>query len=134
MTQQNLATEAKDTLYFDGSCPLCSKEIMLLKKLTKDSVNFANIHSIDYPNNKTPTKDNLLKRLHLQKRCGKWLIGLDATIAVWSHTNYGFLFKILKWPIICPIANRIYKHWANKRFDKQYQCSTNHSQAIPKNK
>jgi predicted DCC family thiol-disulfide oxidoreductase YuxK len=113
----------KDTLYFDGTCPLCSKEISLLKKLSKDQLIFADIQNISSTDTQLPSREALLRRLHLRLMNGEWLVGLDANVAVWSYTKYGFLFKILRWPLIGHIADRIYANWADNRYEKRYKCS-----------
>jgi predicted DCC family thiol-disulfide oxidoreductase YuxK len=123
MSQKTQANPSKDTLYFDGTCPLCSKEIALLKKLSNDQVIFADIHELSFDNPSTPSRESLLRRLHLKRGSGEWLIGLDANVAVWSHTSHGFLFKILRWPIIRNIADTVYANWADKRYQKRFECS-----------
>lgn len=123
MSQQTQNSATKDTLYFDGTCPLCSKEISLLKKLINESIIFADIHTLSSNDANTPTREALLRRLHLKQTSGEWLIGLDANVAVWSYTKYGFLFKILRWPILRNIADSVYASWADKRYKKRYECS-----------
>ncbi len=59
MNQQTQANPSKDTLYFDGTCPLCSKEIALLKKLSNDQVIFADIHELSFDNPSTPSRESL---------------------------------------------------------------------------
>lgn len=112
-------------LYYDGSCPLCSKEIALLKRLSSTDINFIDIHSV--PTDNLPRKDKLLKRLHLLKEDGSWLIGLDANVYAWSKTPYAIVFKILRiWPIR-PVADFIYTRWADQRYRKRYDCNQCHS-------
>lgn len=108
-------------LYYDGSCPLCNKEITVLKRLSNGRIRFIDIHHMT--DNSPFDKDVLLKRLHLRKANGEWLIGLDANVYAWSQTPYGLLFKILRvWPFRF-MADLIYTHWAERRFEKRYQCS-----------
>jgi len=111
----------KPSFYYDGNCLLCSKEISVLKRLSNDGIDFVNIHQVN--DKELPSKDNLLKRLHLRKSDGEWLVGLDANVYAWSLTPYGILFKILRiWPIRS-IADVIYNRWANQRFKKRYHCN-----------
>lgn len=109
------------SLYYDGACPLCRKEVLVLKRLSNNSINFVDIHQMDDVG--LPSKDMLLKRLHLRKANGKWLVGLDANVYAWSKTPYGVLFKILRvWPVRW-LADSIYTRWADRRFKKRYKCS-----------
>ncbi len=115
-------TPPKDTLYYDGTCPLCAKEISLLKKLTGKVITFTDIHQLKRIDNKIPSTEVLLRRLHLQCSSGEWLIGLDATVRVWSYTHYGWLFKVLRWPVISIFSDLIYTRWADRRYQKRYEC------------
>jgi predicted DCC family thiol-disulfide oxidoreductase YuxK len=109
------------SLYYDGTCPLCSKEISMLKRLSNDGIDFVDIHQVN--DAELPSKELLLKRLHLRKSNGEWLVGLDANVYAWSLTPYGILFKILRiWPIRS-IADLIYIRWADQRFNKRYECN-----------
>jgi len=108
------------SLYFDGTCPLCSREISTLKRLTKGRIEFVDIHQTN--DVYLPRKQTLLKRLHLRKSDGEWLTGLDANVYAWSMTPYGIFFKILRmWPFR-GIADAIYNRWAAQRFQKLYEC------------
>lgn len=112
-----------DTLFYDGNCPLCAKEIKTLRKLQQGHLIFADIHQQTPGNNDLPSREALLRRLHLKTWTGEWVTGLHANVRAWSHTRVGFAFKPLLWPGIHPIANRIYQQWADRRYDKKYACS-----------
>lgn len=110
----------KDQLYYDSHCPLCEKEIRLLKRLSRSQLAFVDVHSLSPQS--TPSKQQMLQRLHLRKANGNWLTGLDATVHAWSHTPYAVFFKVLQlWPISY-IADRAYSLWAKRRYKKRYKC------------
>ena len=110
----------KDTLFYDGQCPLCSKEISWLQKHQSGQLALQDIHTCT--NSSTDTKADMLQNLHLQKSNGEWLIGLDATVQAWSHTPYDFLVAPLRWYAIKPIADKAYQYWATRRYQKKYAC------------
>ena len=113
---------ATDTLYYDGNCPLCKREIDLLKRLSKACIDFVDIHQIK--DDSLPSTAALLKELHLNKADGTWLKGLDDNVYLWSKTPYGLLFKPLRrWPLR-PLADKIYYAWAERRYQKRYACSS----------
>ena len=112
-----------ETLFYDGSCPLCAKEIRTLRKLQTGNLIFADIHQQAPDNAQLPSQEALLRRLHMMSWTGEWVIGLHANVRAWSHTRFGFIFKPLTWPIIFPIANKIYETWADRRFEKKYACA-----------
>ena len=114
----------KLTLYYDGRCSLCAREIALLRRLSPESSAFADIHAItDF--SRLPSKQQMLRRLHLRADGGEWFLGLDATVRIWSQTRYGIFFKFLNIPGIRQIAERVYRGWAEKRYCRLYSvCNT----------
>jgi len=108
-------------LYYDGNCPLCNKEISFLKRIVGSQIDFIDVHGVE-ASSTTPSKEALLRRLHLMMPSGDWVIGLDANVFVWSKTRYGPLFKILRlWPISV-VADFVYAAWADRRYKKRYEC------------
>ncbi|WP_336366374.1 thiol-disulfide oxidoreductase DCC family protein [Marinobacter sp. C2H3] len=113
-----------DTLFYDGRCPLCAREIRTLRKLQDGNLLFADVHQQNPTSETLPSREELLLRLHLMTPTGDWVTGLNATVRAWSHTAVGWLFKPLLWPGIYPIANRAYERWADRRFARKYACAT----------
>ena len=133
-----------DTLFYDGQCPLCVKEMDRLRQLKSSTLELQDIHELDdlavtetLENNRgdnqkpverapeqasttaMPSKTALLKVLHLQ-RDGQFITGIDANIAAWQHTRYGWLWRWLSWPIVRPIVEIVYERWAKWRYDRLY--------------
>ena len=110
-----------DRLFFDGQCPLCRLEMKQLATLHDDRLELVDIHSYQ-PEPGQPNSAQMLKILHLQKADGSWLKGLDANVAAWQHTRWGWAFRVLRWPLVRALADRIYLAWAEKRFARRYAC------------
>jgi len=108
-----------DTLYYDGHCPLCLREIKALVRLRDEQLQLVDVHSYE-PAPEEPTRESMLLRLHLRTSDGTWLNGVDATVQAWSHTRWGFMFKPLRWPLLAPLADRAYNFWARRRFNGLY--------------
>jgi len=111
----------KETLYYDGACPLCAREMKHLAKLKRDSLNLVDIHQLDITP-EMPSKEDLLLNLHL-KRGDEWVVGADANVAAWQHTRYGMLWAWLRWPLIKQIVDPVYAFWAKRRYDGLYGVS-----------
>lgn len=105
-----------DTLYYDGKCPLCAKEITLLAKLKDRNLELSDVHALSALEASFPDQREMLRVLHLRTQSGEWLVGLDANVAAWQHTRIGWLFVPLRWPLIRGIADRVYNWWANRRY------------------
>ena len=104
----------KDTLYYDGACPICRAEIDKLAGLSKGRLELRDIHRLE---GEDPGIDKtaLLSRLHLRTADGEWITGLPANIRAWRHTPFGFLWRILAWPLIRVVSHRCYELWLNHR-------------------
>ena len=111
-----------DTLFYDGKCPLCSREIATLRKLETGNLVFADVHAQRNRKGMLPEREALLRRLHLLTGDGYWLVGLQATVRALSHTWLGFLFRPLLWPVVYPLASRFYTSWADRRYQRKYNC------------
>ena len=115
--------ENPDVLYFDGSCPLCQREMAHLANMKLDQLVLQDIHALETEGD-VPPKEALLKSLHL-RRGDKWIVGIDANIAAWQYTRIGILWRWLRWPLIKPIASWCYGIWAAKRYEKRYDTADN---------
>ena len=104
----------KDTLYYDGACPICRAEIGKLAGFTKGELELRDIHDPEVEDAGLD-KATLLSRLHLRTADGEWITGLAANIRAWRHTPFGFLWRILDWPLINLVSHRCYELWLKHR-------------------
>ncbi len=110
-----------DTLFYDGNCPLCMREVRLLTRIADPGLALVDLHRVpDAPGE--PTRLEKLSTLHLKTADGEWLVGVDATVTAWSHTRWGPLFSVLRWPLVGRLADLVYRYWARKRYQRLYGC------------
>ncbi|ARN75481.1 thiol-disulfide oxidoreductase DCC family protein [Oceanicoccus sagamiensis] len=109
----------RDTLFYDGQCPLCSVEMKKLRQQAGQQIQLVDIHSLS-PSPELPDKNALLRSLHLQKANGDLLQGIEANVAAWQHTRLGIFWRWLRWPVIKPLANFCYHYWAERRYQQLY--------------
>lgn len=112
----------QDTLFYDGQCPLCSKEINQLKRSRGDSLTFVDIHAISAAQIEadTPSQTALLQNLHVRKADGRWLTGADANVEAWEGTAMAPLGRVLRLPVLRPLVNWFYGLWARRRYQRLY--------------
>lgn len=109
---------AVTTLYYDGLCPLCQREMKLLRRLKSDALRLLDIHKQwQLP---AEERESMLRQLHLRLPDGRWMIGADASVEAWRYTRIGWLIKPLRWPLIGSIVDRVYRRWALSRFQRLY--------------
>ena len=112
---------APDTLYYDGQCPLCLREIRALRRLAGEGLQLSDIHQLS--GRGLPRREQLLRILHLRTAEGEWLTGVEATVRAWSHTRWGWLFRPLLWPGVVALSRRTYRAWAARRYRRRYGCA-----------
>jgi predicted DCC family thiol-disulfide oxidoreductase YuxK len=69
------------TVWFDGGCPLCAREIALMKRLDRHKrLSFIDLATaIECPRN----RDEMLQRLHVQTASGEIYSGAEAFAVMW---------------------------------------------------
>jgi predicted DCC family thiol-disulfide oxidoreductase YuxK len=110
---------ARDTLFYDGRCPLCASEIEQLRKTRGPALKLVDIHQMPEGDD-TPTKDQLLRVLHLRRADGSWLTSADANVVAWEGTLHGKLLSVLRWPLLRHLADGVYALWALWRYRRLY--------------
>lgn len=113
------------TIFYDGYCPLCVKEMRHLKKrdhtqkLELVDVNESDF-AVRYP--EISPQDALTKlhgylHSHLLGSDTKQLVtGLDVTYHAWRMVGKGWIIAPLRWPIIRWFSDRAYLWFARHRF------------------
>ena len=79
-------SSSRMTVYYDGSCPLCQKEIRHYRKLKKaDSVDWVDISSV--PEGSLPQdldRKTAMKKFHVRTETGELVSGAKAFLTVWQ--------------------------------------------------
>ena len=109
--------QAQLTLYYDGACPMCSREIKFLQSITTpNAVVYEDISSEHFvPEKLGKSSSELMAEIHARTGTGDWLIGMDAFRAVYSHTPYGPLFRLTKLPMVRQCFDWCYSVFAKIR-------------------
>lgn len=112
------------TMYYDGSCPLCSREVAHYRRLDRDGrVRWIDIaadpgelatHDI------TPTL--AMQRLHALDAEGRLVSGAWAFAAIWAQLPYyRHLARLVRGLRLLPLIDWGYRHFARWRFRRR--CS-----------
>jgi predicted DCC family thiol-disulfide oxidoreductase YuxK len=113
------------TVFFDGKCGLCSKEISHYRKIAPDGIFIWQdiTKSADDLKANGISLSEGLKLLHAKDIDGKFYVGVDAFILIWKQLKRWRLLAIfVSLPIIKQIINFAYKIFANWRFKRLKHC------------
>lgn len=113
------------TVFYDGKCGLCAKEINHYRKIAPNDIfNWQDItQSMTELSKEGVSLSDGLKLLHARNSDGKLHIGVDAFILIWKQLKrWKLLAHIASLPVINPILKFGYKHFAEWRFKRLSHC------------
>jgi predicted DCC family thiol-disulfide oxidoreductase YuxK len=107
--------ETKVTVYYDGLCPLCSREIDHYRKQNGcENLIFMDITSPSFKAESEGLDPFAIHRvMHIKTGAGELRTGVDAFIAIWDVLpNYHWLANLAKRPTLRPIMDIGYQGFA----------------------
>ena len=112
-------------VFFDGKCGLCRKEIIYYRNKAKKGIfKWHDIAEDPTPLNKyNIPQSTALRQLHVRDDNGKWHIGIDAFIVIWSRLeNWYYLGILIGLPGVKQVADLFYILFARFRFSCLEHC------------
>ena len=113
------------TVYYDGKCGLCRREIEYYKRVAPAdqfvwldiATDPAGLADLDV------SQADALRRLHARDSFGNTYVGVAAFIAIWQGLNYWrYLAMIINLPLLQPVAAFAYDRFADYRFSRLTHC------------
>lgn len=118
----NAGQTPKATIFFDGSCPMCSREIAHYRRLrTADQLYWIDIASdVEKLADYGLDSDIVMSRFHVLDASGNWQTGAWGFAEMWSHLPYyRWLSSFLNAFHLLPSVDRGYRHFARWRLKRQ---------------
>ena len=102
------------TVLYDGSCPLCRREIAVYRDLqplqSDSSVSYSDISNPAVPLPAGTSREQLLGRFHVQGRDGQLLSGAQAFLALWAELpGWRWLALAGRLPVASWVMERMYR-------------------------
>ena len=113
------------TVYYDGKCGLCRKEISHYKKIaTEGQFIWSDIAHDAAPLSQLGVSQmDALRRLHATDRNGRLHVGLYAFILIWRQLpTWRPLAILVSLPVVRYIAGMLYNRFADYRFARLEHC------------
>ncbi|MGC9457528.1 MAG: thiol-disulfide oxidoreductase DCC family protein [Halothiobacillaceae bacterium] len=124
MSDQNQAS-AGTTVFFDGSCSLCAREIRHYRQLAGSGA----MRWVDASCDDSALaaagldRESAMRRLHVLESPGRWAVGLDAFLVIWRHLpRYRWVGRLLGSALVRPLFSRLYDRFADWRYRRR--CKT----------
>lgn len=112
-------------VYYDGKCGLCSREIGYFK--TRPPKRPIVWH--DIANDPSSLADTGLSQaeallyMRVRDETGALRTGVDAFIVLWGQfSGWSMLARLVSVPGIYPLADRLYRMFAQRRFNRHPHC------------
>jgi predicted DCC family thiol-disulfide oxidoreductase YuxK len=105
------------TVFFDGACPICYREIALMRRLDKHRLlTFCDFSRPDYdPASIDISPAELGRIIHARWGEGTIITGVDVFRAMWEAVGLGFLARLSRLSLIEPLVVRAYAWFARNR-------------------
>tara|TARA_B100000614_G_C14347553_1_gene411561 strand:- start:290 stop:688 length:399 start_codon:yes stop_codon:yes gene_type:complete len=107
----------KLTIFFDGGCPLCKREVdFMSSRNQKGFLRFIDINSSDFSFDKYGiTYKQAMERIHALKSNGSVIRDVNVFQEAYSLIGLGWIYAPTKLPVIDKIIALIYGVWAKYR-------------------
>jgi predicted DCC family thiol-disulfide oxidoreductase YuxK len=105
------------TVFFDGACPICDREIALMRRLDKRRLLvFCDFSRPDYdPTSINISPADLGRIIHARWGDGTVITGVDVFRAMWEAVGLGFLARLSRLSLVEPLVVSAYAWFARNR-------------------
>lgn len=120
-------------VFFDGECPLCKREISLLRRLDRHHrVWFTDIAAPDFDATAYETTfQTLMDRIHGRLPDGTVIEGVEVFLRIYEAVGLGLLARLMRLPVIRPMLDWAYGHFARNRLRWTNRCTSESCPALP---
>lgn len=105
------------TVFFDGACPICDREIALMRRLDRHRLLiFCDFSRPDYDATSIGVSpDELGRIIHARWVDGGMITGVDVFRAMWEAVGLGFLARLTRLSLVEPLVVKAYAWFARNR-------------------
>jgi len=116
----------KLTIFFDGDCPLCKREVDFLQSRNQEGfLSFIDISSPDFPlhHHYGITYKQAMYRIHALKSDGSLIKDIKVFQEAYSLIGLGWIYAPTKLPILDKVFEMFYGLWAKYRLKLTFRPS-----------
>lgn len=121
-------------VFYDGDCPLCMREIAMLKRKDKQhKIRFTDIAASDFDAEALGTTyDALMAEIHGRLPDGTWIKGVEVFRRLYGAIGFGWLTAMTRLPGISQLLDCGYWVFAKNRLRFTGRCSADGACKVPK--
>ena len=114
-------------VFYDGDCPLCNREINILRWLDRKSrIQFTDIAvPIFQPENYGKTMTDFMSHIHGRNKDGNWIEGVEVFRQLYAAVGFGPLILLTRIPVISHLLEWFYGKFAKNRLRWTGRCDDN---------
>ncbi len=125
MIQKNAQTFEIE-IFFDGACPLCRREIDMVRRWDRrGKLKMTDISAPEFQASRVgKTQDALMAEIHGRLPDGTWLTGVEVFRRIYTAVGCGPLVWISRLPLVSHLLGWSYSIFARHRLRWTGRCST----------
>lgn len=110
--------------FFDGDCPLCVREVNLLRRLDRrDRIRFTDIAAPEFEVDEGgPSYASLMDRMHGRMPDGTWIEGVEVFRQMYAAVGFGPLVALSRLPGLSRLLDLGYRLFARNRLRLTGRC------------
>lgn len=114
-------------VFFDGGCPLCVREIGMLKRWDRrHKIRFTDIDATDFQATEVgKSYDELMAQMHGRLPDGTWIRGVEVFRRLYTAVGFGPLVFLSRLPVISQTLDLGYVLFAKNRLRLTGRCTPN---------
>ena len=112
-------------VFFDGDCPLCRREINMLRRLDRrQKIRFTDIQAPEFQVDSVGKSfDELMARIHGRLQDGSMIEGVEVFRRLYAAVGFGWIVAMTRWPGVSQLMNLGYRFFARNRLRFTGRCS-----------
>ena len=111
-------------MFYDGDCPLCNREVALLRRLDKaGKIKFMDISRPEFdPSVYGKDRATLMAEIHARRPDGSWIRGVEVFRQLYEAVGFRCLVKLSRLPLLSQLLGLGYRLFAKNRLRLTGRC------------
>jgi hypothetical protein len=111
-------------VFYDGQCPLCAREIRMLRRLDRrERIRFTDIAAPGFDAGAMgPGPEALMERIHARLPDGSLIEGVEVFRLLYAAVGFSRLVAVTRWPLVARLLDLGYRWFAANRLRLTGRC------------